>query len=495
VNPELWWVQVSPLLIGVLSAFLAILFDAWAKRTAAAFIILTGLVLSAVQSVYLASIIAPALILDLLIIDRGFYGVWAAVYLLTGFALLTGLDYVVNHPSGGGVAALAALLASGSVALVSSVDLLFTLIMLELVAFAGYGLIASARTSASQEATLKYIVQGSVVTGMFVLGLAIVASRAGGSFDLVTAGEGIAASATVAAAATLIFVIALSFKLGAFPFHSWVPDAYQSAHPAGTSLIVAVPKIGALSAMFLVAEVLMRPLAGSQVAPLQPTLVFSVLAIASIIFGNLGALRQHDFGRMLGYSAVAQAGYALIGLAVGLLTFPGAMLLMTVYGLAASTAFAVAVVLRSERRSWDGSIRGMSGLAACRPWLAAALAISMLSLTGIPLTAGFWGKLSVFGPAAGEGFVALAIAGVLGSVLSFAYYGSVIRAVYFDQSPDAQSTGASRLPTETPIDENSRFRTVPGIASITGAGALIIIGIAPLFIGLTPFVRFFGIGG
>lgn len=494
MSPELW-LPISPLLAGVATALLAIFLDAWSKRAAAVFVVLGGLVLSAGLSIYLAGISAPAVAFDLFIIDRGFFGVWAAVYLLTGFAVFAGLDYLVGHPSGGGVASLAAVLASSSVALLSSVDLLFMLIMLEMAAFAGYGIVASVRTAASREATLKYIVQGAVVTGMFVLGLAIVSATVGGSLDLVTAREGITGSAAVAAAATLLFVVALSFKLGAFPFHSWAPDVYQGAHPSGASLIVAVPKIGALSAMFLIAEVLMRPLADSQAAPLQPTLLFSVLAIASIIFGNLGAIRQSDFGRMLGYSAVAQAGYALIALAVGLITYPGAMLLMTVYGLAASTAFAVASALRAGHSSWDGSIRGMSGLAVSRPWLASALAISMLSLTGIPLTAGFWGKLSVFGLAAAEGFVFLTIAGVLGSVLSFAYYGAVIRVVYFDQPADTRLPGASASSAEILPGSAGLYRTLSGIASIAGASALVIIGIVPLFIGLTPLVRFFGIGG
>jgi len=494
VNPELW-LPISPLLIGVASAALAIFFDAWSKRVAAVLVVLAGLVLSAGLSIYLAGISAPGVPFDLFIVDRGFFGVWAAVYLLTGFAVFAGLDYLVDHPSGGGVASLAAVLASSSVALVSSVDLLFMLIMLEMAAFAGYGIVASVRTAASREATLKYIVQGAVVTGMFVLGLAVVSATVEGSLDLVMAREGIAGSAAVAAAATLLFVVALSFKLGAFPFHSWAPDVYQGAHPAGASLIVAVPKIGALSAMFLIAEVLMRPLEGSQAAPLQPTLLFSVLAIASIIFGNLGALRQSDFGRMLGYSAVAQAGYALIALAVGLITYPGAMLLMTVYGLAASTAFAVASALRAGHSSWDGSIRGMSGLAASRPWLAASLAVSMLSLTGIPLFAGFWGKLSVFGLAAAEGFIFLTVAGVLGSVISFAYYGAVIRTAYFDQPSDTRVPDTPTSPTEALTDTGVRYRALPGVASVVGAGVLVIIGVVPLFTGLSPLVRFFGIGG
>ncbi len=201
---------------------------------------------------------------------------------------------------------------------------------------------------------------------------------------------------------------------------------------------------------------------------------------------------------MLGYSGIAQAGYALVGPAVGLVTYPGALLLMATYGLAAATAFLVAETLRAEGRGWDGAIAGMSGLAGRRPLLAAALTVAMLSLTGIPLTAGFWGKLLVFGSAAGQGLEWLAVVGVVGSVVSFGYYGAVIRTVYFDSAPDSDASDARQSIDEASMKTCAQDRGCDRAAvalTLLGAAALIVIGIVPLFTGLAPFVRFFDIGG
>ncbi len=495
MNVEAWWFVLSPVTIAFAGGVAALILDGWDRRVVAIVVTIISALVAAGASAWLASGSTSFVLADVLLIDPTIYAVWALIFGLSALSTLGGAVRMSRLPAGGGVSALVAFLSAGSALISASVDLLLIVILIEVLAVVGYGLTASIRTSGAKEAALKYFIQGSVATGLFVLGLALAFGLLGGSTEIAALGEGTAQAPVVALIVSLLILSAFALKLGAFPFHSWAPDVYQGAHPAGASLIVVVPKIGALSAMFLIAEVLMRPLEGSQTAPLQPTLLFSVLAIASIIFGNLGALRQSDFGRMLGYSAVAQAGYALIALAVGLITYPGAMLLMTVYGLAASTAFAVAGALRAGHSSWDGSIRGMSGLAASRPWLAASLAVSMLSLTGIPLFAGFWGKLSVFGLAAAEGFIFLTVAGVLGSVFSFAYYGAVIRTVYFDQPSDTRVPDTPTSPTEALTDTGVRYRALPGVASVVGAGVLVIIGVVPLFIGLTPLVRFFGIGG
>ncbi|MDZ4178912.1 MAG: proton-conducting transporter membrane subunit [Coriobacteriia bacterium] len=488
MSPDVWWVLIAPLIIATFAGIAALVADAWSKRLWALSFSLIGLVGAAAASVWISLSVEGQLIADVMLVDRGLYGVWTAAFALSALSLAAGAEFVRTHPSGGGVAGLVAFTAAGSAALASSIDLLFTLLLLETIAVAGYALIAAVRTPASGEAALKYVVQGAVATGLFLLGLAISVGVLGGSTAIVAVGTGANSLALPATGAALFIVIAFAFKLGAFPLHSWVPDSYETATPMASAVLAGVPKLGALSALLIFAEVVMRPVESVGLPGMQPTVVFAALAIGSIVFGNLGALRQSSFGRMLGYSGIAQAGYVLIGVTAGLMTYPGALLLMATYGLAAATAFACAEALRIERGGWDGTIAAMAGLSVRRPALAVSLAVAMLSLTGIPLFGGFWGKLLVFGTVSGQGFAWLAIIGVLGSVVSFGYYGAVIRTAFFDPADDARQTEI--------VDRGGAKTTVaPFVIAVFGAFLILAIGVVPLFTGLTPLVRFFGIGG
>jgi NADH-quinone oxidoreductase subunit N len=224
-------------------------------------------------------------------------------------------------------------------------------------------------------------------------------------------------------------------------------------------------------------------LMGTSEDPVLP-LAWGVLAAASIIFGNFVALRQTSYLRMLGYSGIAQVGYALVAVAVAgaaptQAVFQAAAVLVAAYAVAVSGAFMLAEAVRRMRPEWDGSISGLAGLGREKALLGIASAVIMFSLTGIPLTAGFWGKLQVFGLAIQGGYEWLAVIGVLGSVVSFGYYGSVLRSMYFDDAPAVAREG------ETP-----RARAATFVVVLTGL-ALLVVGVLPLVTGLAPLLTFF----
>jgi NADH-quinone oxidoreductase subunit N len=194
------------------------------------------------------------------------------------------------------------------------------------------------------------------------------------------------------------------------------------------------------------------------------------------VYGNFAALKQSSFTRMLAYSGIAQVGYALIGVTAG--AGWSTMLLVAVYAPAALGCFLVAQALADERPEWDGSIEGMTGLARTRPGLAIALAVFMLSLTGVPIFAGFWGKLGVFVAAAGSGWLWLAILGAIGSVVSFGYYGGVLRSVFLGEGEDRAPAPGTRDPAAA--------------AAVVLAALVVAAGLVPLFIGSGSLLRILG---
>jgi NADH-quinone oxidoreductase subunit N len=273
-----------------------------------------------------------------------------------------------------------------------------------------------------------------------------------------------AGTANAAIAAMVLILAAVSFKLAAFPFHSWAPDAYETASAPVAAFLASAPKLAALAS----GSVLLMGVFGTQWPRLVP--LAAALAVASIVFGNLGALKQVSLRRMLAYSGIAQVGYALVAFASG---GRGQLLIFGVtYTIAAAGAF-IAAEAADGGPGADGSIASLAGLGATRPVVAASLAVCLLSLTGIPLTAGFWGKVAVFGSAttSGSPYWWLAIVGVLGSVVSFGYYGGVLRVVYLDTTDTTGSTDTT---------ERSRL---PVTAAVMAAALVLALGVAPLFWG------------
>jgi NADH-quinone oxidoreductase subunit N len=226
-----------------------------------------------------------------------------------------------------------------------------------------------------------------------------------------------------------LILVGLGFKIGIFPFHGWVPDAYQGS-PSSIGVFMTVATKAAGFAGLLRVFALIFPVQ----APAIST-VFWVLAAASMIFGNITAISQTNVKRMLAYSSIANAGYILMafvpyGGAVILESLSSAVFYLLAYGLTSFSIWAVMIAL--EPAGSDGlSLEDFSGLGKNHPWLAGALLISMLSFTGLPLTMGFWGKFYLFKTAVDGGYSGLALIGLLTSLVSSYYYLRLVMNAYF----------------------------------------------------------------
>ena len=226
--------------------------------------------------------------------------------------------------------------------------------------------------------------------------------------------------------------------MGAVPFHSWAPDAYETAPVESAAFLAAGPKLAAIGAMSVFVTVVAS---GPEATPIL--VVVAGIAVLSVLVGSVAALRQHDYRRMLAYAGIAQAGYALI--AVALPMAPLAVFFGATYALAATGTFLAAAAFQRLRPHWDGSVAGLAGLGRRAPVLGGAVAVLLISLAGLPPLLGFWAKLVVFATGLSYAVASLAaqpvhswsvsiavIAGILGSIVSLGYYGAVLRSLFFD---------------------------------------------------------------
>lgn len=476
------------MILAVAGGALALLLEAWGERSASVLFSLAGLVLGGLYAVWAAT----GEPLEAAAGSGGAFSMLAAICLLLGaIALTASMRTLTKTPDGPRVAALAAF-ASASAALLSvSLDLGMLFLSVEALSLCGYGLVALAGTHRAREAAMKWFVQGSVATMLFIVGIGVLLSRTGGSLSysaLRLAASAPAASGPLAAGVVLVLA-ALAFKAGAFPFHSWMPDALETAPPAAAAVLASAGKVGPVAAAVWLAWSAAGA-TGDRVIG-----VVALLSATSIVFGNLAALRQRSLARMLGYSAIAQIGYALAAVPLAR-SSAAAVVFVGLYALTSVASFIFIVAMGEAEPGWDGSVARLAGLSRRNPALAASLAVIMLSLTGIPLTAGFWGKFLVFGSAATEGYLWLALVGVVGSVVSFGYYGGVLRAAFLDEEaqgePEEMAAAAPVVPPVVPPVTASSATTVPirGLATpatVALAAVIVVFGVFPLIAGLASF--------
>lgn len=464
--------QYLALGLAVAGAVLSLAADAFDRRRAAAYLAATGLWAATVAAAAARYVPQPESAGPL-----GTTGTPAVVLAIAALAVTAGLRRFAAERSGGQQAALIAFMAAATAMIAGAGDVVVLFIAVEASALCAYALVAAAGTSRSEESAVKYFVQGAVAAGAFVMALAVLVGLYGGATGYIALANTVASGGGSAAAfAMMLFVAVFAFKMGAFPFHAWAPDAYENAPATSAAFMSGAPKLAAVVA----ATVVLKQTVFGGLVP-SAGFALGLLAAASIVYGNLAGLKQASYTRMLGYSGIAQAGYLVVGLAVVAVPQTLAVALLgATYALGALGAFVAADAVRAVRPAWNGSIRGLAGLGRRRPGLASAIAVCMLSLTGIPLTAGFWGKLYVFAVAVDNGVWWLAVVGVLGSVVSFGYYGSVIRAMFLDDGPE----GEGEAPPTDPFPAAVVFAT---------AGAVIALGVVPLVLGLGPIARFLGL--
>lgn len=318
----------------------------------------------------------------------------------------------------------------GMLMMVSANDLISLYVGLELQSLSLYILAAFKRDSVvSTEAGLKYFVLGALSSGMLLYGASLVYGFTGTTnFDVLAqtfSAEGY--RVPVGLIFGIVFIAAgLAFKVSAVPFHMWTPDVYEGAPTPVTAFFAVAPKIAALA---LFARVVYEPFAELH-GQWQQIIVF--LSIASMGLGAVAAIVQTNIKRLMAYSSIGHVGFALIGLAAGTQEgLRGLLIYLSIY-LAMNVGTFVCILAMRKKEGMSEDIRDLAGLAQTRPGLAAALAVFMLSLAGIPPLAGFFGKFYIFLAAVNAGLVPLAVIGVLASVIGAYYYLRIVKIMYFD---------------------------------------------------------------
>jgi NADH-quinone oxidoreductase subunit N len=487
-------IVATPVIGCVLTVLLVLVAD-MISRKVAVIVAAAGLAICGVVAVYAVYQVEEIQSIEgVMVGGRGYSATSALVCLLSALVIVGGWHWYVESDKGGAAAALVVMVAAGSAALSGTTDLVFLLLVLEILAVSGYALVAQHGTPRSREAGVKYVIQGAVATGLLVLSLAILLGLNGSLTNVLLLAEVLSRDFAVQTMLAVGLLAAVySYKLGAFPFHSWAPDAFETAPPASGAALASVPKVAAIISAFIIFfrgfGLTFTTVSSDGYMAIAP--IWAAIATASIVFGNFTALKQTSYTRMLGYSGIAQVGYAIVGLSIVVgeaggeasgsnmgFVFPSTAVLVSAYAIAVVGAFLVAEAVRRKRPDWDGSVNGLAGVGRTSVALGVSTAVIMLSLTGIPLTAGFWGKLGVFGAAAQAGWVWIALVGVLGSVVSFGYYGNVLKVMYLDDPPNDVSAP----------EPGGRLATL-----VVALIALIVlaIGVAPLLTGLAPIFRFF----
>ncbi|HHA2675701.1 TPA: NADH-quinone oxidoreductase subunit NuoN [Stenotrophomonas maltophilia] len=394
---------------------------------------------------HLFSLAALAVVLFMLATGVGgqgevFHGMFvrdtAADVMKTGIVLLSGLTLVYGwrylrdrNLFQGEIPVLILFGTAGMMILVSAGSLLMVYLGLELLALCSYALVASNRENGlASEAAMKYIVLGSLASGLLLYGMSLIYG-ATGSLHLDVIREAIPHSEERVLLITgAVFMIAgVAFKLGAAPFHMWLPDVYQGA-PAPIALFISsAPKLAAFGMAYRLLEMGVGPLS----TELQ--LLIAGLAAVSLVIGNLMAIAQSNLKRMLAFSTVSHIGFLLMGIAGGgSQGYAAALFYALAYAIMSTAAFGAIIAL--SRAGFEAeNIEDFKGLNARNPWMAGLVLCIMASLAGIPPFLGFWTKLAVLGAAVNGGLLWLAIHGVLCAVVGCFYYLRVIKVMYFDE--------------------------------------------------------------
>ncbi len=398
----------------------------------------------------------------------GFTHFLNVIILITGLAaVLLALDYLKkNNIERGEFYALLLFTITGMLMMASASDLVVVFLALELLSIPLYVLAGFARPRVeSEESALKYFLLGAFASGFFVYGVALTYGATG-----TTNFQGIVAAITAERAldplllvgASLILV-GLGFKVAAVPFHMWTPDVYDGAPTAVTAFMSVGAKAGGFAALFRVFFTAFPALAADW-AP-----AVAIIAALTMTLGNVLAIAQSSIKRMLAYSSIAHAGYILMAVVAGgkgtLSEFAASAALFYLLAYMIMNLGAWAVVIAVEKRADAGQgnfIEDFAGLGVTRPGLALAMALFMLSLTGLPPTVGFVGKFYVFRAAIDAGYMWLAVVGVITSLISAFYYLRVIMVMWMKPGE-----GAASLP-----------RPLGFVVGLTGVATLV-LGIVP----------------
>jgi NADH-quinone oxidoreductase subunit N len=346
----------------------------------------------------------------------------------------------------------------GMMGLVSTTELVSLFVALEIMSVALYGLAGVRRDRPeSQEAALKYFVTGAFSSAFFLYGVALLYGVSG-STRLERISQAVTALPADGRGLCLLGVgfllVGFGFKVASVPFHMWAPDVYEGAPTTVTAFMAAGVKVAAFGALLRVFGRALAPVAGDW----QPAV--AALAIVTMVVGNLAALAQTNVKRMLAYSSIAHAGYLLTALVAPFgVAVPAVLFYLVGYAAVSLGGFGALGALAKDGRE-PVSFSDLNGLSTRRPALAAALTVFLVSLAGVPVSAGFLGKLYLFSAAVNAGYVGLAVVGVLMSVVSAYYYLHVVVAMYMKE----------------PFSEDPWGNVAPTATAALGAAVLVVLG-------------------
>jgi len=396
-----------------------------------------------------------------------------ASYISVALTLIYGREYLQSRDMlrGGEFYVLVLFALLGQMVMISAGNFLTIYLGLELMSLALYALVAIRRDHAqSTEAAMKYFVLGALASGFMLYGMSMLYG-ATGNLDLQNIADAVNSGQIDYLPMTfgLVFLIAgLAFKLGAVPFHMWVPDVYQGSPTAVTLVLAAAPKLAAFAITLRILVVGLGDLTGDW----QPMLL--ILAFLSLAIGNLTAIMQTNFKRMLAYSTISHMGFILLGLASGSLdgdkqfdteSYGSALFYMLTYVLTTLASFGLIMLMTREGHECE-EISDLKGLNRRSPWMAAMLLILMCSLAGLPPLVGFDAKLLILQTLLKSDRLWMAVLAVLFSLIGAFYYLRVIKVMYFDE-PEAAA---------------------PAMATVhwVPRSLIIINGLAVLLLGLMP---------
>ena len=347
-------------------------------------------------------------------------------FVLAGIALFISEGFLKRHETIRYEYALLTIFASLGMGIILSAADLMTLYMgIETLSLSSYVLAAFHRDSArSSEAGLKYFVLGALASGMLLYGASLVYGFTG-----TTSFAGIAASSmsTGTMFGMVLMIVGLAFKISAAPMHVWTPDVYEGAPTSVVAFFASAPK---MASTVVFANVLYTVF-GSAIDQWQ--LIVAIIAGMSMIIGSLGALTQTNIKRLLGYSSIANVGYALVAVAAGQKAGAAALLTFsTIYAITTLGLFAGVLAMRRRGGMVEG-ISELGGLARTKPVLAITLSVLIFSIAGLPPFGGFFGKFEVLRAGLDAGLMPLAILVVIASVISLGYYLRLIKIMWFDE--------------------------------------------------------------
>ncbi|QRM29133.1 NADH-quinone oxidoreductase subunit N [Microvirga sp. VF16] len=381
--------------------------------------------IAALGTLMLAGEVRPAY-MDMFIADRFSAFFKIVFYLATGLTFLLSRKYVEIEEIGSSEYYVLLLFAlSGMMIMASATDLLSIYVGLELMALCTYVLTGFLRRQRrSNEAALKYVILGGVSTGLFLYGASLVYGLTG-----TTQLDGMAAAVTSkpldpGLLLAVVFIVAgLAFKVGAVPFHMWVPDVYEGAPTTITAFMSVGPKAAGFA---VILRVFLNPL----VAASDVWIIIAIIAVVTMALGSFVALVQDNFKRLLAYSSIAHAGFAMFGVvAGGAEGVAGVMLYLLIYTFMNLGIFGTVIMMRNGDSSGE-AIEDYAGLARSHRGLALLMLLYLFSLAGIPPTAGFFAKFYVLVALVERGFILLAVIAVLLSVVAAYFYIRIVMVIY-----------------------------------------------------------------